>query len=767
MQNRLREVYMDSKIKSLVKKLTLEEKVSLCSGSDYWHTQEIERLGIPAVMVCDGPNGLRKQNLEADNLGINNSIKSVCFPAGVNLAATFDTDIVRNVGETLGEECQAENIAALLGPGINIKRSPLCGRNFEYYSEDPYLAGKIAASYINGVQSKGVGTSLKHFCANNQEFRRNSYDSRIDERTLREIYLKGFEIAVKESQPWTVMCAYNMVNGVQMSENRRILTEILRDEWGFEGMTVSDWGAVRDRVKGIAAGLDLEMPGSQGTYDELVISAVRSGELDEADLDRCVERVLNFVFKAVDNHNDQSVWNKDNDHVYARDVANECIVLLKNENKVLPLKNDEYVLFVGGFAKKPRFQGGGSSHVNCGNVDSTMLAMQWNSKVRYEEGFSAEDDSVDRGKFDSAVKAAHSVEKVVVFAGLPEIYESEGYDRSHMDLPKVQNDLIDAITAVNPHVIVVLENGSPVTMPWIDKVEAVLETYLCGEAVGVATARTLYGKSNPSGRLPETFPIRLEDNPSYVDYSSDVTKIDYREGIFTGYRYYTKKKMPVLFPFGHGLSYSTFTYGLMRCDTEKMKDNETVEVTVDVINESNIPGKEVVQLYVEPDIPNTKIVRATRELKGFTKVFLDAHEKKTVSFVLDKSAFAYYDTDISDWYVEPGDYKIEICKNADEVIAYKTVNVSPRKPKKIVYDENSVYKDLKEDHAAWKIAGPYFEKYINGALKAQNADEAAKDAFKADLDVFLNDMTLRNVLNMSNGAFTYKEMRDVIDKLNS
>ncbi len=744
---------MDSRIRSIVKKLTLEEKVSLCSGSDDWHTKEIERLGIPAVMVSDGPGGLRKQDPDAEDHRVDNSIKAVCFPAAVNLAASFDTEIVRSVGETLGEECQAENIAALLGPGINIKRSPLCGRNFEYYSEDPYLAGKIAAAYINGVQSKGVGTSLKHFCANNQEYRRNSYDSRIDERTLREIYLKGFEIAVRESRPWTVMCAYNMVNGVQMSENRRLLTEILRDEWGFEGMTVSDWGAVRNRVRGIAAGLDLEMPYSGGAYDDLVISAVRSGELPETDLDACVERILDFVFKAVDNHNAEAKWDKDRDHIYARSVADECMVLLKNENHVLPVKSDEYVLFVGGFARNPRFQGGGSSHVNCTKIDSELFAAQGNSKVMYEEGFASENDSVDRVRFDRAVRAAQSVEKVVVFAGLPEQYESEGYDRAHMDLPRVQNDLIEAIAAVNPHVIVVLENGSPVTMPWIDKVEGVLETYLCGEGVGVSTFRTLYGTSNPSGRLPETFPLRLEDNPSYIDFSGDVTEIDYREGIFTGYRYYTKKKMPVLFPFGYGLSYSSFTYGLMNCDRESMKDNETVEVTVDVINESSVPGKEVVQLYVEPDIPNTGIVRAVRELKGFTKVFLDAHEKKTVRFVLDKSAFAYYDTDISDWYVEPGDYRIEICRNADEVIEEKVINVVPKKPKKIIYDENSIYKDLKVDHQAWRIVKPYFDMFI--------AQEGISDP-----DECLADMTLRSIVGMSRGKITYTQMRELIDRLN-
>ena len=757
---------MDPKIKSLIKKLTLEEKVSLCSGSDFWHTKEIERLGIPSVMVSDGPYGLRKQDYEAGANSVNTSIKAVCFPTGVSIAASFDTEVAGLVGQTLGDECQAENVAAILGPANNIKRSPLCGRNFEYYSEDPVLSGKMAAAFIRGVQSKGVGTSLKHFCANNQEYRRNSYDSQIDERTLREIYLRAFEIAVRESQPWTVMCAYNLVNGVQMSENKRLLTDILRNEWGFTGLVMSDWGAVRDRVKGIAAGLDLEMPYSYGAYDGLVTEAVRNGELDEADLDRCVERVLEFVYKAIENHDDSISWNKEEHHLIARDIANECIVLLKNEDRVLPIRNDDHVLFIGGFAKKPRFQGGGSSHINCESVDSILYAMQWNSKVIFEEGFSADDDSYDEARFARAVRAARNVDKVVIVAGLPDLYECEGYDRQHIDLPKVQNDLIEAVSEVSSHVIVVLENGSPVAMPWIDKVEAVLETYLCGEGVGVATARALYGKINPSGRLPETFPLRVEDNPSYIDFSGDCSKIEYREGIFTGYRYYSKKKMPVLFPFGFGLSYSTFSYGRMITDTDKMKDNETVEVSIDVINESKLPGKEVVQLYVAADIPNTKVRRPVRELRAFTKVYLDAHERKTVSFILDKSAFAYYDTEISDWYVEPGDYRIEICKNAEEVIDFKTVNVVPKKPKKQGYNENSVYKDIMEQPSAAKIAKPFFEKFLFTNPDSNSTDEVATEAFGSDPEVFLRDTTLRNVVNMSFGRATYEDMRELIDKLN-
>lgn len=756
------------KIKALVKKMTLEEKVSMCSGSDFWHTQGLERLGIPEVMVSDGPHGLRKQDLEADHLGVNNSIKAVCFPTGASLASSFDTDLVYRVGEAIGNECQAENLATILGPANNIKRSPICGRNFEYLSEDPYLSGKIAAAHINGVQSQGVGTSLKHFCANNQEYRRNSYDSRIEERAFREIYLRAFEIAVKESHPWTVMCAYNLVNGVQASENKRILTDILRDEWGFDGIVMSDWGAVRDRAKGIAAGLDLEMPSSNGANDKVVIDAVKAGTLEESDIDKCVERILEFVYKAVENHNDKAVWNKDADHVLARDIATNCMVLLKNENKVLPLEGTDVILFVGGFAKTPRFQGGGSSHINCTTVDSVVLATQGNSRIFFEEGFSAKDDVRDEKLMARAIEKAKIVDKVVVFAGLPDVYESEGYDRDHMKLPQVQNELIEELTKVCDHVVVVLENGSPVEMPWVDKVEGILETYLSGQGVGNATVQVLYGNVNPSGRLAETFPVRFEDNPSYLEFGGDSNIIDYREGIYVGYRYYTKKNMPVLFPFGHGLSYSDFTYGKISVSDTQITDEDTIELSVEIINESDIAGAEVVQIYVEPDIPHSNVRRAVRELKAFTKLKFEPREKKVAKIVLDKSAFAYYDTEINDWYVEPGDYKIEICKNANEVIAHKRVHVVPKNPKKKVYTENSIYMELMDDPKVSREALKFFNRYLTGGPMSEPGDEAAVEAFGGE-DVgskFLRDLVVRGAVNMGGGVVSYDDMQEFLKKIN-
>jgi len=760
---------MDKKqIKSLVKKMTLEEKVSFLSGSDFWHTKPIDRLGIPAVMMSDGPHGLRKQDLEADNLGVNNSIKAVCFPTGAGLASSFDVDLVQKVGEAIGNECQAENLVTILGPGNNIKRSPVCGRNFEYLSEDPYLSGKIAAAHIKGVQSKGVGTSLKHFCANNQEYKRNSYDSRIEERAFREIYLKTFEIAVKEAKPWTVMCSYNMVNGIQASENKRILTDILRDEWGFDGIVMSDWGAVRHRADGIKAGLDLEMPSSEGAHDKYVIEAVKNGQLQESDIDVCVTRLLEYVYKGIENHDDKAVWDKNKDHLLAREAAKECMVLLKNDNKTLPLSGTDVVLFVGGFAKNPRFQGGGSSHINCTQVDSMLLAAQGNPKVLYEEGFSAKNDEYNETLMQRAISKAKEVDKVVVFAGLPDSYESEGYDRDHMDLPKVQNDLIGELTKVCEHVVVVLENGSPVTMPWIDRVDSVLETYLAGQGVGVATVQILYGNANPSGRLAETFPLCLENNPSYLEFGGDSDEINYREGVFVGYRYYSKKKMPVLFPFGYGLSYSEFEYGKISVDKTELKDNEKVEISVDIRNISDIAGKEVVQVYVEPDLPDSKVRRPVRELRAFTKVEIEPKDSKTVTFTLDKSAFSYYDTDIADWYVEAGDYKIEICKDAEHVIGYKRVNVKPKKSKKKQYNDNSIYKELMSDTKARKYAKKYYDKYLANNFQTENADEASKEAFGGEeaANKYLQDLPLRSVVNMSGGRFDFEEMKELIENVN-
>ena len=602
-----------AKIRELIAQMTLEEKAGLCSGADFWHTKAVERLGVPASMVSDGPHGLRKQDQEADHLGVNDSIKAVCFPA-------------------VGDSCQHEKLSVVLGPAVNIKRSPLCGRNFEYFSEDPYLTGKMAAAFIHGVQSKNVGVSIKHFAANSQEHRRMSSSSDADERTLREIYFPGFEIPVKEEQPWTVMCSYNRVNGAFASENHWLLTEVLRDEWGFEGYVMSDWGAVSDRVKGVEAGLDLEMPSSGGYNDRKIVEAVRAGKLDEKYVDLAVERILNIVFRYTENAKPETPWDMEADHLLAADIAADCMVLLKNEDSVLPLSRDDEVAFIGEFAAKPRFQGGGSSHINCFKTTSALEAAE-GLKVTYARGYSIEADEATDEMIAEAVAAAKKAKTAVVFAGLPDVYESEGYDRSHMRMPECQNALIEAVAAANPNTVVVLHNGSPVEMPWIGCVKGVVEAYLGGQAVGLATVRVLYGDVNPSGRLPETFPKKLSDNPSYLFYGGEGNVTEYREGVFVGYRYYDKKEAEVLFPFGHGLSYTSFAFSDLKLDKTEMDDTDTLNVSVRVKNTGSRAGKTVVQLYV-CDKQSTPI-RPIRELKGFEKTALEPGEEKEVRFTLN------------------------------------------------------------------------------------------------------------------------------------
>ena len=653
---------MERNLKELVSQMTLEEKAGMCSGLDFWHLKSVDRLDIPSVMVSDGPHGLRKQDDKADHLGINESIKAVCFPPAVLSACSFDRDLLRELGDTVGKEAQATDVSVVLGPAVNIKRSPLCGRNFEYYSEDPYLAGESAAAFIDGVQSHHVGTSIKHFAANNQELNRMSCSSEVDERTLREIYLPAFETAVRKSQPYTVMCSYNKINGTYSSENPWLLTEVLRDEWGFEGYVMSDWGAVNERVPGLKAGLDLEMPTSGGLTDREIVAAVQDGSLDESVLDQTVERILRITFTWLDNREEQD-FTLEADHETARRIAEESMVLLKNEN-VLPLTPSENVVFIGGFAKKPRYQGGGSSHINSFRVDSAIDAVRDIAEVSYVEGFSSSKDIYDEKLAAEAVEAAKKADKAVIFAGLPDSFESEGYDRSHMRLPECQDRLIREIAEVQPNTIVVLHNGSPVEMPWKDDVKGLLEAYLGGQAGGSAVVNILYGKVNPSGKLAETLPLKLSDNPSYLNFA-EREKVNYSEGVFVGYRYYDAKEMEVAFPFGHGLSYTTFKYSNLKLDRTEMTDQDTLTVSVDVTNTGSRAGKEVVQLYVSDRTGSVR--RPLKELKGYEKVSLDPGETKTVTMTLDKRSFAWYSTELHDWYAASGEYEILIGASSRDI----------------------------------------------------------------------------------------------------
>lgn len=668
---------MERDLHALIAKMTLEEKASLCSGASFWYTKPIDRLGIPSVMMTDGPHGLRKQVSEADHLGINDSVVAVCFPAACATAASFDTELMTKLGETLGNECQAEDISVLLGPAVNIKRSPLCGRNFEYISEDPYLTGKMAAAYIRGVQSQNVGTSIKHFAANNQEFNRMSCSSEVSERALREIYLPGFEEAVKQSQPKTVMCSYNKINGTYASENEWLLTKVLRDDWGFEGYVVTDWGAVSDRVKGIQAGLDLEMPASNGINDAKIVAAVKNGTLDEKVLDRTVARLLKVLYSYVDNRNPNAVFDRDADHETAVNMAAECAVLLEN-NGVLPLQKDAKVAYIGSFAAAPRYQGGGSSHINPSKVTSALETAQAKDRhVTYTPAFSAEKDELLENGLENAVAAAKDAEVAVIFAGLPDSFESEGYDRKHMNLPKVQDKLIAAVAAVQPNTIVVLHNGSPVECPWAEDVSAILEMYLGGQGVGEACDRLLWGEANPCGRLAETFPLRIQDTPSYLNFPGDGKKVHYAEDVYVGYRYYDSKEMPVRWAFGHGLSYTTFAYRNLVLSSHTLDDDSTITVHVDVTNNGSVAGKEVVQLYTHDR--NTATGRPYKELKGFCKVFLNPGETKTVSMEVSARDFSYWAEELGDWYTPSGTYEILIGHASDEILLTAEVQFTTKK----------------------------------------------------------------------------------------
>ena len=578
-----------AKIKELVSRMTLEEKASLCSGLDFWHTKGVERLGIPSEMVSDGPHGLRKQDDKADHLGINDSIQAVCFPAGCATASSFNRELVTKLGETLGEECQAENVSTILGPAMNIKRSPLCGRNFEYYSEDPLVSTEMAGALVHGVQSKHIGTSPKHFMANNQEYHRLTSSSEMDERTMREIYLASFEGMVKKEKPWTIMNAYNKLNGTYLCENKEMLTDVLRKEWGFDGYVMTDWGAMNDRVEALKAGCNLEMPSCEGATDAEIVAAVQDGTLDESVLDKSCEEYLNVIFKYEENRDKNAVFQREKDHETAREIEEECIVLLKNEDALLPLSADKKVAFIGKYAEEPRYQGGGSSHINSFKTESAMDAVEFLATVKKEnitfaKGFDDVEDKVDEALAAKAVEAAANADVAVIFAGLPDSFESEGYDRKHLGMPNCQNALIEAVAEAQPNTIVVLHNGAPVEMPWLGKVKAVLEAYLGGQAVGGAVVNVLYGNANPSGRLAETFPLRIQDTPCYLNYGGEHDKSVYSEGVFVGYRYYTSKEMEVLFPFGYGLSYTTFSYGNLTVDKKEFKESEKLLVSVDVTN---------------------------------------------------------------------------------------------------------------------------------------------------------------------------------------
>lgn len=752
-------------LQELIGKMTLEEKASLCSGEDFWHTKAVERLGIPAMMMSDGPHGLRKQEQEGDHLGMNDSIKAVCFPAGCGTAASFNRELMAEMGETLGEECQAEGVGVILGPAVNIKRSPLCGRNFEYYSEDPYVASEMAGALIDGIQSKGVGTSIKHFLANNQEHRRMSSSSEVDERTLREIYLAAFEGAVKEHKPWTVMCSYNKINGIYAAQNKEMLTDILRNEWGFDGFVVSDWGAVNDRPADLEAGLDLEMPSSKGVGDRQIVKAVQEGHLDEAVLDKAVERILARVFQFEENRDETAWFDMEKDHAMARKVAEETIVLLKNEGELLPLRDTDRIAFIGKYASSPRYQGGGSSHINSFRTESAWECVKDWGNITLAEGFRDDADEVDETLIEEAVAQAREAQAAVIFAGLPDAFESEGFDRAHMKMPDCQNELIRRVAAVQPNTVVVLHNGSPVEMPWADQVKGIVEAYLGGQAVGAAIVDILFGKVNPSGKLPETFPFKLEDNPSYLYYGGEKDRVEYREGIFVGYRYYDKKHMDVRFPFGHGLSFTTFAYDAPKISAKRIRDTETVTIRVDVTNTGSRPGKEVVQLYVAP--PKGDVIRPVRELKGFEKVELAPGETKMVSFTLDGRAFSYWNTQIHDWHVESGTYRLQVGQSSRRIVLEESVYVESSVHLPVHYTLDTTFGDLQKDPEAMELLAPYMG--LDALVKKEGEEsQAAAEAISSQMkDAMVRYMPLRGAFSFGGHEVDPAQLQEILDRLNA
>lgn len=770
----------NKEVEKIVSSLTLEEKASLLSGVGLWQTKGIPEKGIPTIWMADGSNGIRIMkpvegkraqktseflkvtDLTQDSPTIGTQYPAVCYPSGASLASTWNPELIEKMSKCLGDECRYFKVNLLLAPAINIKRSPLGGRGYEYYSEDPYLTGKIAEAFINGVQSTGTGTSIKHFAANNSETLRINMSSDVDERALREVYLLPFEMAVKNAKPWTLMSSYNLINGVQMAENKRLLTDILRDEWGFDGIVVSDWGGVKDRVKALIAGNDLDMPENKRN-NKSVEEAVLNGEIKESDLDLIVSRLVSFALKA----KEEERFTDNVDFEAHRDISNavaeESIVLLKNDDGILPLNGKKYnkVAILGAFAKEPRYQGGGCTLVNPIRIQNPLdeieeIAREEGISISYSEGYSLRSATSDE-MINEAVAVAAKSDVAVIFAGLWTLYDREGFDRKHLRIDESHIKLIEEVAKVQKNIVVVLSNGDAVEMPWLDKAKAVVEQFLPGETVGKAIADILFGKSNPSGKLPVTFPKRLEDTPSYLFFPGEARHHVYGEGIFVGYRYYEKKKIETLFPFGYGLSYTQFSYSNMKCDKTSYSDGETIEVSLDVTNTGDVDGKEIVEFYVT-DVKSS-LVRPEKELKAFCKVALKSGETKRVSVKLSERDLSYYDPEASAWVAESGEFMIHAASSADDVRASVTIEFTQTHPK-----YRKLYLD--SQHVA-VFANPYAKKiYLDFLAKkgiiAEDQVERMVPLLKG------NYMGIYNVItSLLGGDVTKEELQNVLDEINS
>lgn len=782
---------MEKEIEKIIKELTLEEKISLLSGEDFWHLRGIERLNIPNIMVTDGPHGLRKQNESSDNVGISNSVPATCFPTASALASSWDDELIYKVGEHLAKECKVENVSVLLGPGVNIKRHPLCGRNFEYFSEDPILTGKLAASFIKGVQSKNIGTSIKHFVANNQETMRMAIDAIIDERTLRELYLKGFEIAIKEASPWTVMCSYNKVNGTFLSENKKLLNDVLKEEWKYKGLVMTDWGACNDRVKGLIAGQDLEMPGNNGLNNSILIEAINQGQISEELLNERVARVIDLILKSKETLNEnKDYFDKEEHHSFARKVSSESIVLLKNQNNILPLNKNQKIALIGEFAKKPRYQGSGSSLINPLNLTNAYDAFveELGDNLIYAPGYSVKNETIDMNLEKEAIEIASKADVVLIMAGLTDIFESEGFDRLHLNIPNNHNHLINEILKVNKNVIISLANGSPILMPWKDKVKGIIEQYLGGEASGEALADVVFGKVNPSGKLAETFPNSLEEFPSNYNFPGEPRQVIYSEGLYVGYRYYDTAKVKPLYPFGYGLSYTTFEYSNLNLEIIKKE----LKVRFKIKNIGELEGKEIAQIYIS--LPDSKIYRPLQELKGYKKVLLKPNESKEIEINVPLSSLEVYYKE--GFKLESGIYIVKIGKSSENIVLEKKIEINSKN--KLDNDNLQIYKNITNNFNPTKedfeklygkeipeiqktkpyhinsvfnefkstLIGKMLHKAITKQFVKMMSPEKENEAIIKMVKNMVDEMPFRSVVTFSNGAISKNRAQGLIDLMN-
>lgn len=795
---------LSEKVTELLGRLTLQEKAALCSGRDFWYLRGVDHLELPAIMVTDGPHGLRKQEGAADHVGLNDSVPATCFPTASGLASTWNRELVRQVGVALGRECRQERVSVLLGPGINIKRNPLGGRNFEYFSEDPFLTGEMAVAWVDGVQAQGVGTSLKHFAVNNHETGRMVVDVIVDERTLREIYLPAFEKAVQQAQPWTVMCAYNKVNGTYLAEHRQLLTMILRDEWGFDGLVLSDWGAVNDRVAGVAAGLDLEMPSSGEVNTRLILAAVEDGTLASSELDLAVERVLALILKCAPSLQESPRCSLADHHDLARAVAEEACVLLKNEGNLLPLKRPAKLAVIGELATQTRYQGSGSSQINPTCLEQPLEQIELlageGSTVSYARGYALSGDG-DVSMIEEALDLARESDVVVVIVGLTPEYESEGFDRCHMCLPQAQLDLVSALaTELGEKVVLALQNGAPVEMPFMDHVACILECYLGGQAGASALANVLFGRVNPSGKLAETFPLNQADVPSSNWFPGSLRQSQYREGIWVGYRYFDTLRVPVAFPFGHGLSYTHFDYTDLRIRGReheagyRMEARDTLSVEFRIKNSGTRDGAEVAQVYVGQCQPT--VHRPARELRQFAKVRITAGASATVSLLLDARAFARWSVSAGAWIVDSGDYNIYVGASVADIRLQGRISLvaaepgtAPdpaleryQNPRNLVFDDEAftallggqipaavAEKPFHLNSTLSEVRGTWLGRKLRAIIESQIAKTMGADLGESQrrmLDAVVAQMPLRNLVTQSQGKLSPALMRSIVHIMN-